>query len=74
MRRAQLEGVRVGATHRGAGIGEQLVSEAIARAQAAGCGLVRLTSDVTRVDAIHFYERLGFHATHVGMKRSLPGA
>jgi ribosomal protein S18 acetylase RimI-like enzyme len=71
MRRAQLEGVRVSAAHRGAGIGEQLVSGAIARARAAGCGLVQLTSDVTRVDAIRFYERLGFQATHVGMKLSL---
>jgi ribosomal protein S18 acetylase RimI-like enzyme len=73
MRRAQLESVRVSATHRGARIGEQLVTEAIARARAAGCGLVQLTSDVTRVDAIRFYERLGFQATHVGMKMSLPG-
>ncbi len=72
MRRAQLEGVRVAVSHRGAGIGEQLVTEAIVRARAAGCGLVQLTSDVTRVDAIRFYERLGFKATHVGMKLSLP--
>lgn len=71
MRRAQLEAVRVSAGHRGSGIGEQLVTEAVARAQAAGCGLVQLTSDVTRVDAIRFYERLGFQATHVGMKLSL---
>ena len=72
MRRAQLEGVRVSATHRGTRIGEPLVTEAIALARAAGCGLVQLTSDVTRVDAIRFYERLGFQATHVDMKLSLP--
>ncbi len=70
-RRAQLESVRVSARHRGAGIGAQLVTEAIALARMAGCGLVQLTSDVTRVDAIRFYERLGFQATHVGMKLSL---
>ncbi len=74
MRRAQLESVRVSAKHRGARIGEQLVNDAINRAQAAGCGLVQLTSDVTRVDAVRFYERLGFQATHVGMKLSLPPA
>jgi ribosomal protein S18 acetylase RimI-like enzyme len=71
MRRAQLEGVRVSSRHRGARVGEQLVVEAIARARAAGCGLVQLTSDVSRLDARRFYERLGFEATHIGMKLSL---
>lgn len=73
MRRALLEGVRVGARHRGAKVGEMLVLEAIARARAGGCGVVQLTSDASRVDARRFYERLGFEATHVGMKLSLPG-
>jgi ribosomal protein S18 acetylase RimI-like enzyme len=68
MRRALLEGVRVSAKHRGARVGEQLVLDAIARARAAGCGLVQLTSDASRVDARRFYERLGFEATHIGMK------
>jgi ribosomal protein S18 acetylase RimI-like enzyme len=72
VRRAQLEGVRVSATHRNMHIGERLVLDAIARARAAGCGLVQLTSDATRADARRFYERLGFEATHVGMKLSLP--
>jgi N-acetylglutamate synthase-like GNAT family acetyltransferase len=71
MRRGLLEAVRVSARHRGARVGEQLVLEAIARARAAGCGLVQLTSDATRVDAQRFYERLGFEKTHVGMKKSL---
>ncbi|MGE0463139.1 MAG: N-acetyltransferase family protein [Vicinamibacterales bacterium] len=71
MRRAQIEGVRVSARHRGAQVGERLVSEAIASARAAGCGLVQLTTDVTRADARRFYERLGFEATHLGMKLSL---
>jgi ribosomal protein S18 acetylase RimI-like enzyme len=71
MRRAVIEGVRVSAKHRGARIGEQLVMDAIARARAAGCGLMQLTSDASRVDARRFYERLGFEATHIGMKRSL---
>ncbi len=71
MRRAHLEGVRVCGRHRGRRIGERLVTAAIARATAAGCGLVQLTSDATRTDALRFYERLGFKATHVGMKLSL---
>ena len=71
MRRAQLESVRVSGRHRGQRIGERLVADAIARARAAGCGLVQLTSDTTRSDARRFYERLGFEATHVGFKLPL---
>ena len=74
MRRAQLEGVRVSSRHRGMQIGERLVTEAIARARAAHCGLVQLTSDVSRTDARRFYERLGFEVTHIGMKLALPRA
>jgi ribosomal protein S18 acetylase RimI-like enzyme len=69
--RAQIEGVRVAATHRGLGIGELLVREAIDRALGAGCGLVQLTTDTSRADAQRFYERLGFEATHIGMKLRL---
>lgn len=69
--RGQIEGVRVASTHRGAGIGEALVREAVARAERAGCALVQLTTDVTRTDAQRFYERLGFVPSHIGMKRAL---
>lgn len=69
--RAQIEGVRVDASRRGAGIGEALVMEAVVRAENAGCALVQLTTDVTRTDAQRFYERLGFVASHIGMKRAL---
>jgi ribosomal protein S18 acetylase RimI-like enzyme len=71
LRRAQLEGVRVSARYRGEQIGERLVLDAIARARAAGCGLVQLTTDARRTDAHRFYERLGFEASHVGMKLAL---
>jgi ribosomal protein S18 acetylase RimI-like enzyme len=69
--RAQVEGVRVAASHRGRRIGEALVREAIARARAAGCVLVQLTSDASRTEAQRFYERLGFVASHVGFKLGL---
>ncbi len=69
--RAQIEGVRVAATHRGARIGEALVHDAILRAKDASCAIVQLTTDATRADAKRFYERLGFEATHVGMKLRL---
>jgi ribosomal protein S18 acetylase RimI-like enzyme len=69
--RGQIEGVRVASTHRGAGIGEALVREAVARAEQAGCALVQLTTDASRTDAQRFYERLGFVPSHIGMKRTL---
>lgn len=69
--RALIEGVRIASGMRGRGIGEALVREAIARARAHGCGIVQLTTDRSRTDAHRFYERLGFKATHVGMKLHL---
>jgi ribosomal protein S18 acetylase RimI-like enzyme len=72
MQRAQIEGVRVARAHRGQGIGERLVEAAVERAVAEGCGLMQLATDVTRPDARRFYERLGFVASHHGMKRALP--
>ena len=69
--RGQLEGVRVAAHMRGAGVGEQLVRWALERARAEGCELVQLTSDSSRTGARRFYERLGFTASHVGMKLAL---
>jgi ribosomal protein S18 acetylase RimI-like enzyme len=71
VRRAQIESVRVSSNHRGEKVGEQLMQYALARARAAGCGLVQLTSDVSRLDARRFYEKLGFKATHIGMKLPL---
>jgi ribosomal protein S18 acetylase RimI-like enzyme len=71
MTRGQLEGVRVSSQHRGHRIGEQLVRAAIERARELGCRVVQLTSDRTRVDALRFYERLGFVPSHVGMKLTL---
>jgi ribosomal protein S18 acetylase RimI-like enzyme len=69
--RAQIEGVRVRADRRGQKIGEALFESAFARARALGCPLVQLTTDRARGDAFRFYERLGFAASHWGMKRSL---
>jgi ribosomal protein S18 acetylase RimI-like enzyme len=67
-RRAFIEGVRVSSEHRDGGIGRLLVEAAIERARSASCSLVQLTTDAARKKAHHFYERLGFRATHVGYK------
>lgn len=69
--RAQIEAVRVRAGRRGEGIGERLIRAAIGRARAEGCSLVQLTTDRSRTDAHRFYERLGFVASHWGMKLPL---
>ncbi|MFT0851068.1 GNAT family N-acetyltransferase [Achromobacter sp. F4_2707] len=68
MLRAQIESVRVRNEHRGKKIGQALLAHAIAIARDAGCGLVQLTSDKQRHDALRFYEALGFTASHEGMK------
>ena len=69
--RAQIEGVRVSAAHRGQKLGEKIMQAAIDRARADGCSLVQLTTDRSREDAHRFYERLGFVASHHGMKLNL---
>ncbi len=68
MKRAQIEGVRVDRNYRGKAVGENLFKEAIAIAQSEKCGLVQLTTDKQRVDAHRFYDKLGFYASHEGMK------
>lgn len=70
-RRAQVESVRVAAELRGAGLGQRLMADAEARAQAAGCGLIQLTSNRERAGAHRFYDRLGYAASHLGFKKTL---
>ncbi|RSN45069.1 GNAT family N-acetyltransferase [Amycolatopsis sp. WAC 04197] len=66
--RGQIEAVRVRSSHRGSGLGGELMRWAIDESRRRGCALVQLTSDVKREDAHRFYERLGFEATHTGFK------
>lgn len=69
--RATIEGVRTSAAVRGKGVGTQLIKWAIQRAEERGCHLVQLTTDKNRPHALRFYERLGFKATHEGLKLKL---
>ncbi|HEY3009389.1 MAG TPA: GNAT family N-acetyltransferase [Micromonosporaceae bacterium] len=69
--RAEIEGVRVRADQRNAGVGRILVGWAVDRARARGCRLVQLTTDKRRTDAHRFYASLGFHASHEGLKLAL---
>lgn len=70
-KRAIIEAVRIASAHRSKGYGEQIVWAAIEIARAEKCAMVQLTTDKSRIDAHRFYERLGFEASHVGMKMML---
>ncbi len=69
--RMLIEAVRVARHRRNAGLGKAILAEAIAIARRRGCQRVELTSSASRKDAHRFYERLGFTASHVGMKLML---
>ncbi len=69
--RATIESVRVASSERGKGIGSLLIQWAIQRAKERGCRLVQLTTDKKRPKALHFYEKLGFKASHEGLKLHL---
>jgi hypothetical protein len=48
-----------------------VLRRAIDEARRRDCALVQLTTDKSRTDAHRFYERLGFAASHEGMKLPL---
>jgi GNAT superfamily N-acetyltransferase len=70
--RAQIEAVRVALSVRSGGVGAAMVGWAVEEAGRRGCALVQLMTDKSRGDAHRFYERLGFEATHEGLKLQLP--
>lgn len=69
--RATVEGVRISTDARGMGVGSKLIQWAIQRAKERNCHLIQLTTDKQRESALRFYERLGFNATHEGLKMKL---
>ena len=69
--RAQIEAVRVQAAYRNRGLGAAMFTWAINESRRRHCALVQLTTDKSRTPAHRFYERLGFVASHEGMKLSL---
>jgi|SRR5579885_2051495 ribosomal protein S18 acetylase RimI-like enzyme len=66
--RAQVEAVRVARELRGRRIGEAMMRHVVALAKERGCDRVQLTTNKARDDAQRFYRRLGFVASHEGMK------
>ena len=69
--RAQIEAVRVHEAYRSRGLGAAIFTWAINESRRRKCALVQLTTDKSRNTAHRFYERLGFTASHEGMKLSL---
>jgi N-acetylglutamate synthase-like GNAT family acetyltransferase len=69
--RMNIEAVRIAGSFRGQGGGEWMISQAIALGRKEGCKMIQLTTNKERADAKRFYEKLGFKATHEGMKMYL---
>jgi GNAT superfamily N-acetyltransferase len=69
--RALLEAVRIREDVRGEGLGQKMITWAIHRAKERGAHVLQLTTDKQRPEAIRFYEKLGFTASHEGMKLHL---
>lgn len=70
-KRAQIEGVRVDQSYRGRSVGKMMVEWAIAKAKELDCHVIQLTTDKQRPNALEFYKKLGFLASHEGLKLHL---
>jgi len=66
--RMQIEAVRVVKKYRSQGIGEKMMMQALQYAETKKVKIVQLTTNKLRDSAKRFYERIGFTATHEGMK------
>lgn len=66
--RAQIEAVRIREDLRGGGVGHKMFEWAIERAKERKAHVLQLTTDKQRPEAIRFYVKLGFEASHEGMK------
>lgn len=68
---ATIEALRVSPAELAAGTACAMIEWAVGRARARGCRIVRLSGDRSPPDARRCYERLGFAAEHVGVRRVL---
>lgn len=66
-----IEAVQTRGDMRGKGIGAEMIGYAVEEAKRRDCRQVQLTSNMARVDAHRFYERLGFAKSHFGFKMKL---
>ncbi|MGE5049047.1 MAG: GNAT family N-acetyltransferase, partial [Deltaproteobacteria bacterium] len=68
---AQIEAVRIDARLRGRGHGAEMMRWIIDESRRRGCTRIQLTTNKSRKAAHRFYARLGFVASHEGMKLDL---
>ena len=66
--RCLIEAVRVHKDFRSRGVGTLIFKWAIQKAKDRNCLMAQLTSNKERENAIRFYKRLGFIASHEGFK------
>jgi GNAT superfamily N-acetyltransferase len=69
--RVQIEGVRISHDRRRRGIGRRMFEWVFAEARDRGAQLAQLTHHKSRDNAAAFYRKLGFTASHVGVKFDL---
>lgn len=68
---AVVRSVQVAASERSRGIGSRMMELAEDLAREAGAGRIELSSNLRRVDAHRFYERIGYVRSHAGFKKKL---
>ena len=67
-KRLNIENVHISKPVQGQGIGTWMLQKAITLGREKGCKIVQLTTHKKRTLAKAFYEKLGFEASHEGMK------
>ncbi|MBS0272314.1 MAG: GNAT family N-acetyltransferase [Proteobacteria bacterium] len=72
--RLNLENVHVTKKFQNQGIGTWMIQQAITMGKEKGCKIVQLTTNKKRFLSKTFYEKLGFTASHEGMKLYLEDA
>ncbi len=66
-----IEAVQTRADMRGRGIGAAMINYCLDEARRQGLKAAQLTSNMARLDAHRFYERLGFEKRHLGFRMKL---
>ncbi|MCZ4430567.1 GNAT family N-acetyltransferase [Agrobacterium sp. SOY23] len=66
-----IEAVQTRADMRGRGIGAVMINHCLEEARRRGLNAAQLTSNMARLDAHRFYERLGFEKRHLGFRMKL---
>ena len=67
-KRLNIENVHIDKRFQAQGMGTWMIQRAISIGQEKGCRIIQLTTNKKRPLAKDFYEKLGFEASHEGMK------